>query len=94
MANITISGSVSAQFNSGETVTVTLTKPDLTTETLTAITQEDKSFSVTKTYIIAGAYSYIVSIAADPQYSQAVTVPTNFTIELTTRTITTFVAIN
>jgi len=56
MTQVTFSGIVSAQAQEGETVTITVTKPDATTETLTTQTLADMTYSVTKEYIDAGTY--------------------------------------
>jgi hypothetical protein len=86
VANVTFSGSVSAQAASGETVTIIVTMPDTTKDTLTAITLADKSYTVTKQYSIAGSYSAQASGVADAMYSswQSPVVP--YTISLSTRT--------
>ena len=76
---------MSAQVAAGETVTITVTKPD-GTETLTATTLADKTYSVTKTYTVAGNYSAVAHQDADTQYSAWDAGPVTFTIALTTRT--------
>jgi hypothetical protein len=88
MATVTFSGTVSAQVAAGETVTITITKPDNTTETVTTPTKVDKTFSTTKDYTIAGAYSAIAGIASDPTWTAATSPSVPFTIALQTRTIT------
>jgi hypothetical protein len=57
VTNVTFNGKVSAQPQAGETVTITVTKPDGTKETLTTQTIADLTYSVTKTYMDAGNYS-------------------------------------
>lgn len=54
---VIFSGSVSAQAQAGEIVTITVTKPDMTTEILMAGTLADKSYSVMKQYDITGDFS-------------------------------------
>ena len=84
---VTFSGVVSAQAESGETVTITITKPDGTTEQLTALTQVDGTFSTTKDYP-AGDYSALFHIDADGTYMAADIGPIPFTVPLQPRTIT------
>ncbi len=86
MANVTFAGSQSAQAAAGETVTVTVTKPDSTKDTLTATTDATGAYTVTKTYTVVGAYSAVASGAADAQYTSWTSTPQNFTISLTNRT--------
>ena len=86
IATVTFSGTVSAQAASGETVTLTITKPDNTTETLTATTLADKSFSATKQYDIAGSYKATAHGDADAIYTAWDTAEMPFTITLTLRT--------
>ena len=88
MATVTFSGTVSAQAASGEAVTITVTKPGNTTETLTATTLADKTFSTTKDYLIAGSYITMFHIDADATYSAADAGPVSFTITLQTRMLT------
>jgi hypothetical protein len=88
VADVTFAGSVSAQQNVGETVSITVTKPDSTTEVLTALTLADKTYSVTKTYTIAGNYSAKAHVAADAIYAAADSSSVAFVINLTTRTVT------
>jgi hypothetical protein len=93
MATVTFSGNVSAQVAAGETVTFTITKPDGTTETITTTTKADKTFSTTKDYTIAGAYSAVAGIASDPTWTAATSPSVPFTIALQTRSITLNVAV-
>lgn len=86
MAQIKFSGTVSAQVAAGETVTLTVTKPDATKDTLTATTLVDKTYSVIKEYIVAGAYSVTAHGNADAQYGAWDAGPTAFTVSLETRT--------
>ena len=51
MTTVTFNGAVTAQVAAGEIVTITVTKPDATTDTLTAETLADKTFSVAKDYL-------------------------------------------
>ena len=88
MAQVKFSGTVSAQAQEGEEVTITVTKPDSTQEMLTANTLADKSFTTTKQYAVAGAYSATFSINADSEYKAATFGPVNFNVELADRTIT------
>lgn len=71
MVDVVFSGSVSAQAATGETVTLKVTKPDLTVDTWTALTLADKTFTLTKPYAIGGQFSVIVHVDADSQYKAA-----------------------
>lgn len=93
MATVTFTGTVSAQASAGETVTVTVTKPDATKDTLTATTLADKTYSATKVYTIAGNYSASAHGNADAQYGAWDAGPVPFTIALATRTATLTVTI-
>lgn len=86
MVDVVFSGSVTAQVQTGETVTITVTKPDSTTETLTALTLADKTYSVTKQYAIAGSYSAKAHGDADVSYTEWNSGDVPFTIALQTRT--------
>lgn len=88
MANVTFSGTVSAQAASGETVTVTVTKPDTTKDTLNAKTDATGTYSVSQTYTVAGAYSATATVPADAQYAAATSPAVSFTIALVNRTVT------
>jgi hypothetical protein len=92
--NVTFSGSVSAQAVTGETVTITVTKPDASTETVTAVTLADRSYTVTKAYVIAGAYSAKAHGDADAIYASWDSNSVPFTIALTARTGTLNVALS
>ena len=59
MTQVTFTGTISAQAALGETVTITITKPDNTIETVTALTLADLTYSVSKEYIEAGAYKAV-----------------------------------
>lgn len=88
MANVTFSGAVSAQVSAGETVTITVTKPDNTTETLIAVTLADKTYSVTNQYVVAGTYKAKAHGDADAIYIACDSAEVSFTIALTARTVT------
>ena len=84
---VTFSGVVSAQYAAGETVTIAVTKPDDTIDTLTATTDAQGAFSTEKDYI-AGDYSGTFHIDQDAKYQAADTSPIPFTVNLEPRTIT------
>lgn len=86
--NPTFHGIVSAQNQAGETVTLTVTKPDGTTDVFTAMTLADKSYSVTRTYTVAGNYSVTAHVDADAQFNAANSTPYPFTVALQDRTVT------
>lgn len=86
--NVTFSGSVSAQVSDGQTVTITVTLPDGTTETLTAKTLVDQTFSVSKEYVVVGDYSAVAHVDEDAQYLATDSPPVTFTIAKQSRTLT------
>lgn len=86
MANVSFSGAVSAQAAAGETVTITVTKPDTTTEAVTAVTLADKTYSVTNAYSVAGAYKAKAHGDADAIYTAWDSAEVPFTVALTART--------
>jgi len=84
---VNFTGSVSAQTAEGETVTITVTLPDASTETLTATTLADKTFATSKDYP-PGEYSAVASIEEDAEYKAAASSSVSFTIEKADRTLT------
>jgi len=94
MASVTFNGVVSAQAAAGETVTITVTKPDTTTETLTALTLADRTYSVTKIYTIAGSYSAKAHGEEDAVYTAWDSAVVPFTIARITRTATLVVTVS
>lgn len=86
MTNVTFSGSVSAQAVVGETVTITITKPDSTTETVTALTLADRTYTVTKQYAVAGNYKAKAHGDENAIYTAWDSTTVSFTIMLTART--------
>ena len=88
MTTKTFSGKISAQTSTGETVTITVSKPDASKDTLTAATDAQGNYTTTKDYTVAGNYSAVASIPVDPTYTQATSPTVNFTIALITRTLT------
>lgn len=93
VVQVTFSGSVSAQAQAGEVVTITVTKPDSTKETLTATTLADKTYSVTQVYSVAGNYSAKAHGDADAVYDAWDSAVVPFTIALTARTGTLVVTV-
>ena len=87
MGQATFTGTVSAQIAEGETVTITVTLPNASTETLTALTLADKTFTTSKEYG-AGDYSAIEHIDADAEYLATDSPAVPFTIGKQPRTIT------
>lgn len=94
MANVTFAGTLSAQAAAGETVTVTVTKPDGTKDTWTAVTNSTGAYSVTEVYMIAGAYSATASVAADADYAAATSPAVPFNISAANRTVSLNVALS
>jgi hypothetical protein len=88
MTTFEFRGVVSAQIQAGETVTISVTKPDSTIDTLTATTLADRTYSVVKEYLVAGNYSVKAAVAADAAYQGATSNSVPFTVSLATRTIT------
>jgi hypothetical protein len=88
VANVTFSGTISAQAAVGETVTIIVTKPDGTKDTWTTPTNAVGAYSITETYTVAGSYSAVASVAADTEYAAATSPPVTFSITLTNRTVT------
>jgi len=88
VANVTFSGKLSAQAATGEQVTVAVTKPDGTKDTLTAATDTTGAFTVTQPYTVAGSYSAVASVLADAQNSSAQSPAVAFTITVANRTVT------
>lgn len=86
MTTVKFDGAIQFQAVTGETVTVTVTRPDNTTETVTTQTLADKTWAVTKDYIVAGNYKAKAHINADGTYDAWDSVEKTFTIALTTRT--------
>lgn len=86
LGNYIFAGTVSAQAHEGETVTITITKPDSTTEILTAVTLPDKTYSVQKEYLVAGNYTAQAHGDADEVYSAWDSDVVQFTVGLTPRT--------
>ena len=93
MVNVVFSGSVSAQSAAGETVTLKVTKPDITIENLTALTLADKTFTFTKQYTVVGQYSVVAHVDADAQYKAADSPSVTFNVVLQDRTITVAVTV-
>lgn len=92
MVNVVFNGVVSAQSNSGETVTLTITKPSGTADVITATTNADKTFTATKAYT-AGTYSVTASIGADAEYKATSSTSITFTVNLLDRTVTVTVTV-
>jgi len=88
LTDLIVSGLVTAQIAAGETVTITITKPDLTQETLTAVTDALKAYSATKQIIIAGLYKFKAAIGADAGYEEAESSIFEYTVNLAARSIT------
>lgn len=87
MGRVVFTGSVSAQASAGETVKISVTKPDGTTEVLTATTLADGSFSTSKDYAVAGNYSAVAHVDADATYMSVDSAKVTFTVTLQSRSI-------
>lgn len=87
MGTVTFVGNVSAQAAPGETVTVTVQKPDTTTDTVTGVTDAQGMF--TAAYNAApGHYSATASVPADAVYQAVQSNTVQFDVQLSSRTIT------
>lgn len=87
MGTATIKGSVSDQYAAGETVTLTITRPNGAQDVLTVETLPDRTFTATYTEAV-GSYILVASIAEDAQYEAATSGPVPFSIGKLPRTIT------
>lgn len=87
MGKVTFQGSVSAQAEEGEVITITVKLSDASEDVLTATTNPDGTFSTSKEYP-AGAYSATFHINADAEYKAADFGPVTFDVPLADRTIT------
>lgn len=86
---ITFTGTVSSQAAAGESVTITITKPNSGgTATVLATTSGSGSFSATYTDIAGVGYSAVASVAADSTYAAATSPSVSFIIGLIARTVT------
>lgn len=76
---VTFKGSVSAQAAADELITITVTRPDTTTEEILVVTNEDLTFSV-EYENVAGDYSAKARIEADALYQAAESPEVSFSI--------------
>lgn len=83
---VIFNGSISAQATVGETVTITVTRPDNTVDTWTTVTLADKTFTLTKEYLVAGNYNAKAHVDADAIYDVWDSSIVPFVIGLTPRT--------
>jgi hypothetical protein len=88
---VTFKGTVGAQANSGEQVTIMVTLPDGSTEQVVCQTKPDATFMQTYTNI-PGAYKAMASIGEDDLYQAAQSAEVPFTIGKEPRTITLTIA--
>jgi hypothetical protein len=87
MGKVTFTGSVSAQEKEGEVVTITVTKPDNTTDTVTTPTKADLTFGPVDYENVVGDYKAKARIEADALYQAAESVEVPFSIGKEPRTI-------
>lgn len=80
-------GAVQYQSQAGETVTITVNKPDGTTETFTATTLADKTYSVVRE-LEAGNYNATANVPEDANYLSATSLPASFIVSKSARTLT------
>jgi len=87
MGKVTFTGSVSAQEKEGEIVTITVTKPDATTDIVTTPTKADLTFGPVDYENVVGDYKAKARIEADALYQAAESVEVPFSIGKEPRTI-------
>ena len=87
VAIVTFAGTVSAQAAAGQAITITVTKPDATTEPVTTKTLEDLTFSVDYENV-PGSYKAKARIEEDELYQAAESDEVPFSIGKEPRTIT------
>jgi hypothetical protein len=87
MGKVTFTGSVSAQEKEGEIVTITVTKPDATTDIVTTPTTADLTFGPVDYENVVGDYKAKARIEADALYQAAESVEVPFSIGKEPRTI-------
>ena len=88
MGKVTFTGSVSAQEKEGEIVTITVTKPDNTTDTVITPTKADLTFGPVDYENVVGDYKAKARIEADALYQAAESPEVPFSIGKEPRTIT------
>ena len=88
MGKVTFIGSVSAQEKEGEIVTITVTKPDTTTDIVTTTTKADLTFGPVDYENVLGDYKAKARIEADALYQAAESPEVPFSIGKEPRTIT------
>lgn len=80
MGKVTFTGSVSAQEKEGEIVTITVTKPDATTDIVTTPTKADLTFGPVDYENVLGDYKAKARIEADAMYQAAESEEVSFSI--------------
>jgi len=88
MGQVTFKGSVSAQAEAGELVTITVTKPDGTQSAVTTNTKEDLTFEVVYEDAPNSGYKAKARIEEDASYQAAESEEVTFSIGKEPRTIT------
>lgn len=88
VGKVAFQGSVSAQEKEGEVVTIKITKPDETTETVTTTTKADLTFVPVDYENVPGDYKAKARIEADAIYGPAESEEALFSIGKEPRTIT------
>ena len=87
MATVNFTGSVQLQEHEGETVTITVVKPDGAEDIIETQTLADKSFSAQKEYP-PGKYNAVARVEADGTYASMSSILLPFTVPHLDRTIT------
>jgi hypothetical protein len=88
VGKVTFTGSVSAQEKEGEVVTITIIKPDNTTDTVTTTTKADLTFGPVDYENVPGDYKAKARIEEDALYQAAESEQVSFSIGKEPRTIT------
>lgn len=94
--NVTFNGEVSAQAQAGEPVTITVTKPNNTTEDILTQTLADKTYTTSKEYSEAGNYKATAHggkvVSGNTEYSAWATPEVQFSLVARTGTLVVVVA--
>ena len=84
---VSIKGSVSNEVNSGEVVTITVTHPDETQETITTTTDDSGQFTTSVDEVPGTGYSAQAHIDADAEYQDADSSVVTFDVNKGPRTL-------
>jgi hypothetical protein len=82
--SVTFAGAVSGQAQSGEQVTITVKKPDHTTDTVTAATDASRAYSMPYSGAPGTGYNAVARIGADARYQAAASARVTFNLPVAT----------